>query len=135
MQGYCKDDGHPAPPNGTHLVMPANGRVTEYKYKSYECESGYRCGQNDGRVTGCVMMNDALFPQPLADPADHLGRGQQHLGRQVPRAVHRGQCEQQQWGQRLDCARVLADLLQEAGTISLFNVFFLEFLQVLSTVF
>ena len=42
MQGYCVDDGHPEPPPESHLVMPESGRVTEYKYKSYACESGYR---------------------------------------------------------------------------------------------
>ena len=42
IQGYCVDDGHPEPPPESHLVMPESGRVTEYKYKSYACESGYR---------------------------------------------------------------------------------------------
>ena len=40
-QGYCVDDGHPAPPPASHLVMPESGRVTEFKYKSYACESGF----------------------------------------------------------------------------------------------
>ena len=46
IQGYCEDGGHPEQPAGSHLVKPADGRVTEYKYKSYECESGYRYGRS-----------------------------------------------------------------------------------------
>ena len=41
MQGYCLDSGHPEPPAESHLVKPEDGRITEYKYKSYACESGY----------------------------------------------------------------------------------------------